>query len=201
MEAVGAFVAVYLVFCLVILGVSVVQYVLQSLGLYSMAKRRGINNPWLAWVPVGNVWILGCISDQYQYVARGLDKSKRKLLMGLYVVVCVMLTVYFALIIGVMATEHMEGTSAVGALSMVFVGLGMIVISVWYSILVYMAQYDLFRSADPGNATLYLVLSLLLGSIVNTILIFICRNKDGGMPPRQVAAPVAVPSDPWQGTE
>ena len=50
---------------------SVVTYVLTSLGLYTMAKRRMINHPWLSWVPVANMWILGSLSDQYRYVARG----------------------------------------------------------------------------------------------------------------------------------
>jgi hypothetical protein len=75
----------------------------------------------------------------------------------------------------------------------------MFAVSVWYSILVYMAQFDLFRSAEPDNAVLYLVLSILIGGIVNAILVFICRNKDGGMPPRRVVEPVAAPVEPWQG--
>ena len=47
-----------------------VQYVFQSLSLYAIARRRGIAHPGLAWVPVAYSWILGSISDQYQYVVR-----------------------------------------------------------------------------------------------------------------------------------
>ena len=67
-ESVGVavFVIVYLVILLVALGFGMVWYVLQSLGLYTIAERRGIRNPWLAWVPVANMWVLGSISDQYQ---------------------------------------------------------------------------------------------------------------------------------------
>ena len=56
---------------LLVLALSVVMYVLSSLGMYRIAQRRGIRNPWLSWIPVGNMWILGCISDQYQYLVKG----------------------------------------------------------------------------------------------------------------------------------
>lgn len=44
---------------------SVVLYVLQALGLQTIAKRRGIRHGWLAWLPLGDLWILACIADDY----------------------------------------------------------------------------------------------------------------------------------------
>ncbi|MBQ2244498.1 MAG: hypothetical protein II320_01520 [Oscillospiraceae bacterium] len=199
MEALAGVVAIYLVFCFVILGLSLVQYIFQSLGLYTIAKRRGISKPWLAWVPVGNVWIMGCISDQYQYVARGLNKNKRTLLMWLNVIMVVLLGLYTAFMVTMIIAQENGDYMMTGALGIMLLALVMFAVSVWYSILVYMAQFDLFRSAEPDNAVLYLVLSILIGGIVNAILVFICRNKDGGMPPRRVVEPVAAPVEPWQG--
>lgn len=199
MEALAGVVAIYLVFCFVMLGLSLVQYVFQSLGLYTIAKRRGISKPWLAWVPVGNVWIMGCISDQYQYVARGLNKNKRTLLMWLNVIMVVLLGLYTAFMVTMIIAQRNGDHMMTGALGIMLLALVMFAVSVWYSILVYMAQFDLFRSAEPDNAVLYLVLSILIGGIVNAILVFICRNKDGGMPPRRVVEPVAAPVEPWQG--
>ena len=43
--------------------VALVLYIFQSVALYSMAKNRGIANPWLAWLPIGNHWIAGSLSD------------------------------------------------------------------------------------------------------------------------------------------
>lgn len=197
MEMVGIAFGIYLVFYLVVLGLGLVQYVFQSLGLYTIAKRRGISKPWLAWVPVGNVWIMGCISDQYQYVARGLNKSKRTALMWLSATLVVFVGLYIVfLVMMIIAQESGDYHMISGVLGILLAAFAMLGISVWYAILVYMAQYDLFRSAEPDNAVLYLVLSILLGSVVNTILIFVCRNKDGGMPPRRMAEP--VPVSPWQ---
>ena len=78
---------------------SVATYVLTALGLYTIAQRRGINKPWLAWIPVVNVWTLGCISDQYRYVVKGEKKSKRKVLIGLNIAQAVCVLVFFVLMI------------------------------------------------------------------------------------------------------
>lgn len=45
-------------------------HIMGALGLYRIAKRRGIHAPWLAWCPVGQDWLLGCISDQYLCVTQ-----------------------------------------------------------------------------------------------------------------------------------
>ena len=57
---------------------SVACYVLEALSLYTIAQRRGIRKPWLAWIPVVNVWIVGSISDQYQYVVNRRIQNRRK---------------------------------------------------------------------------------------------------------------------------
>ena len=64
----------------------IAMYVLTALGLYTMAKRRAINKAWLAWIPVVNCWLIGCISDQYRYVVKGQIKSKRKSLLTLTII-------------------------------------------------------------------------------------------------------------------
>ncbi|MDA3844976.1 MAG: hypothetical protein PF505_00330, partial [Vallitaleaceae bacterium] len=56
-----AFLAFFGFFIIIILLVALAGYVLCSLALMTMATNRGIENPWLAWIPVGNMWILGQI--------------------------------------------------------------------------------------------------------------------------------------------
>lgn len=70
--------------------VSLAAYVLQAIGLYTIAKRRGIPHAWLAWVPVGCVWILGSISDDFKSRTTGRPHNKRKLLAALSVVLLVL---------------------------------------------------------------------------------------------------------------
>lgn len=186
-------------------GLGVLVYVLQALALYTIAERRGINKPWLAWVPVVNVWILGSISDQYQYVVNRKVKNKRKVLLGLsiaFTAIMVFLIVFviWGLLAGLLMMEPAwdAGTvpiqsdavrDAIGALLVV----GLLLIAVWvmlivYLVFYYMAMYDVFRSSDPRNSTLYIVLSIVCNFVVDgvyCIFLMLCMNKDLGMPPRK----------------
>lgn len=56
---------------------------MEAVALYTIAKRREINKPWLACIPVVSGWILGSVSDQYRYVTKRKVKNKRKWLLGL----------------------------------------------------------------------------------------------------------------------
>ena len=44
---------------------------------------EGIRHAWLAWVPIGNNWILGSLSDQYRYLVKGKICRKRVILPAL----------------------------------------------------------------------------------------------------------------------
>lgn len=192
---------------------SLAAYIIMAVALYTIAKRRGINKPWLAWIPIGNAWIVGCISDQYQYLVNGAEKKRRRVLMVLELVmvlaaifvVLLFVSMLFSLLSGGIANlenlsteyliEHML-TPMTGILLLAF---PMMIMAVVYIVFFYMALYDIFKSCDPANAVLYLVLYIVLGmfiSIAPPILLLICRNKDLGMPPRE---PVYQPPT-WQST-
>lgn len=47
------------VFALIVLAIAIVVYVLQSIALYKLANKNSISNAWLAWIPIGNMYILG----------------------------------------------------------------------------------------------------------------------------------------------
>ena len=186
-------IGVVLVVLLVVLAFSAVFYVLQSLGLYTIAKRRGIENPWLAWIPVANYWILGCISDQYRYVVKGQVKNKRKIMLGLSIGTIVISTVVET-ISGVMMMSP-DGAGAAMALnsllSLVSSGVSIASMVFWH-----MALYDLYTSCCPSNNVVFLVLGIIF-SVTQPFFIFFNRKKDDGMPPRKpeyqpdMAAPVA----------
>lgn len=201
----------YLVYFLFILGVSIAVYVMRSLSLYTIANRRGIRKPWLAWVPVGDAWILGCISDQYRYVALGQVKNKRKILLVLNILMYAALVGILVLLVNLMVqtiglTEEMMQDyiltqmlgSAMGMMLLYLVLAGM---SIAVTILQYMALYDLYASCEPGNKVLYLVLNIFI-SITLPIFLLVCRKKDLGMPPRkQPVEPVQAIPEPWTNTE
>lgn len=183
---------------------SIVVYVLESLGIYTVAKRRGIRNPWLAWIPVANVWIWGSLSDQYQYVVKNKMTNRRWIL-----AVLSGLTVLFSLVMGgfyvnlivkiVTNMDTLKYMSEARAMQMVLQPmLGMLgtvmlmaVVAIVNTVFTYIALYDIFASMEPSNAALYLVLSILIG-VTLPFFIFCNRKKDGGMPPRR-SEPVLDP--------
>ena len=51
MDVLAAFVGIALIVGLIALIIGIVSYVLTASGMYAIAKRRGINNAWMAWIP------------------------------------------------------------------------------------------------------------------------------------------------------
>ena len=161
-------------------------YILTSVAIYTVSRRRGLNKPWLAWIPVINCWLLGSLSDQYQYVVKGENKSKRKWLIVLNVLKAVLWLLLIVLAIVAAGMLIVDDTREM--IGMVIALLGLILpfvaVTIAYCVIRYMALYDVYRSLDPANAVLYLVLSILF-SPTEPFFLFFNREKDQGMPPRK----------------
>lgn len=197
----GGFMIVWLVAVLFSYLFSILSYVLQSLGFYAIAKRRGIHNPWMAWIPVVNLWTLGSIADQYQYVAKGRVRSYRKVLLGLQIAMvgATVLFTVFSITAGVFAGMADSVGAAVGSmigpvLVFVVLYLAFFALAIVLSVFQYIALYNLFASCDPNNAVVFLVLSILI-NVTLPFFVFAVRKKDKGMPPRRQPNPV-VPQMP-----
>lgn len=173
-----------------VIGVAV--WLVKAWSLYRMACRRGLSNAWLSWLPVGHDWILGSISDQYQYLVRGKVRSQRKVLVGFSivstctVVIGLLFVVWVALDTALTLALHQTFPGYVpGALLflplLVLIGLVSGIVAV---VLRCICKYDLYRSCEPSSAVLYLVLGILF-SVCDAVFFWLCRNKDQGMPPRK----------------
>lgn len=188
----------------------IAMYVLSSLAIYTIAKRRGLNKPWLAWIPVVNCWLLGSLSDQYRYVVRGETKSKRKSLLILSIITMVLSVTVFvlAVVILVQAISGAMGNVSEAylvemmmgpAVSIVGLCLPLCGVAIAYAIIRYMALYDVYKSLDPANCVLFLVLSILF-SPTEPFFLFFNRNKDMGMPPRRQVEAAVGQQPQWQPT-
>ena len=195
---------------------SLAAYVFTALAIYTIAQRRGIKKAWLAWVPVVNVWILGSISDQYRYVVKDQVKSKRKVLLGLNLanavfVVAVSVSLIVTGISIFNAVLHHAAEEQLGWIAMRGIGitlllcLPMLVLSLIAFVFRAIALYDLYTSCDPQNNALYLILSLIPGinQVTQPLFLFLCREKDEGMPPRREnpTAPVFAEPEDYHYTE
>lgn len=162
----------------------IVMYVCQAIGLSTIARRRGLAAPVLAWLPLGNLWILGSISDQYQQLTvETLRNRKRTLLwLGLscLLVVAVFAAALWAAGSGILESEYPD-LSPVAA-GMGFTALFLLAGALWVLLRVfsYIAMFDLLRSCDPQRAVLYLLLCVIVYA-AQPFIVFALRNKDTGV--------------------
>ena len=190
---------------------AIASYVLTALALYTIARRRGLKSPWLAWIPVANSWLLGSLSDQYRYVVKGEIKSKRKILLFFRILITIMCLSLFGLLISLCARAFggiMQGVGPDALLEQILALVGNLLIvllplaciSIAYAVLRYMALYDVYKSMDPGNCVMFLVLSILFG-VTEPFFLFFSRNRDDGMPPRRQPVQDAPSGNDWVDTE
>lgn len=196
-------------------GLGVLVFILQALALYTIAKRRAIKKPWLAWIPVVNVWILGSVSDQYQYVVKRQVKNKRKVLLGLNIAMAAISAVILIAVVWMLAIMMLMAISipAISDLEILLSNLvyytgnnvalqtmlavaallsvPLAVLAIIHTVYFYLALYDVYCSCEPKNSTLYIVLSLVGNVVVDgayAIFVMLCKDKDLGMPPRKEVA-------------
>ena len=192
---------VFLIVLLAALFLGILFYILTAAGMYSIAKRRGILHPWLAWIPVANAWLLGSISDQYQYVVKGKVKNRRSVLLSLSIA-AMAISVVLCFLTGKPVDVYMAALAGIGGISILLI-LVSAVISTIYAVFRYLALFDLYTSCRADSGVVYLVVSMLF-SITEPFFIFACRKREDGMPPRRMDYqpdpnydPQQPPQDTW----
>lgn len=172
------------------LAIGIALFVFRAISIYKIARRRGISNVWLAWVPVCSEWILGSVADQYQYVVKGRVKNRRLplfllsvVLLGLHIAGAALSISTVTSVIRFVLTG--AGFPDVGRLVLLAVAStvqtgGMIACLVIRGFV----MYDVYTSCTSRNNVLFLVLGLLF-RVLEPVFLFACRNKEEGMPPRR----------------
>ena len=166
--------------------VSVITYVMTSLSLYTIADRRKIRNPWLAWIPVANFWIIGSIADDYDE-KNGIKRKWRITLLALYIIyIAIFLVGYIGMVVAaVLYMVRMDyGTFDMPmstAMISAFVGIYgfvilMALLSIAVSICYYICIFKIFESTVPERAVSYLLISLLV-PFGYPICLMSCRKK------------------------
>ena len=184
--------------------IGVATYVLTAMALYTIAQRRGLNNPWLAWIPVVNLWLLGSLSDQYRYVVRGENTARRKWLLGLSIATAVLWTaaIVVAVVMAGMLVFNSRADVFAPAMTLLGILLPLAAVTIAKVVIRCMALYDVYKSMDPANCVIFLVLSILF-KVTEPFFLFFSRNKDNGMPPRRQPEPAYTECEQpqWQSEE
>ena len=120
-------------FTLLWVALGIAAYVLTALGLYAIAKNRGMENPWLAWIPIAQLYIIGVIVKELKF-GESFTIPKMELVLPL-------------------------GALAVAVLSWIPV-LGWL-LSIAFAVVLIYSLYILYKKYVPEQAVLYTVLSCI----------------------------------------
>lgn len=115
----------------VLLGIAV--YVLTALGLYTIAKNRGMENPWLAWIPIAQLYIIGDIVKELKF-GTAFTIPKMELVLPL----------------GNLAMLILGGIPVLGWL-----------VRIAFAVVAVYSLYIMFKKYVPEQAVLYTVLSCI----------------------------------------
>lgn len=170
------------------LTVGIGLYVLNSVALFKLAKKRGIQNYGLAWLPIGSTWVLGKLADDVNICRRNKKTNfARNLLILNLVTVGIGILTYiaaFAIAISVigLGLEHTTPDDFVYSMLphvgiLILLALAIAVVSIASAVISYMALYRVFYGYSEDNATVFLVLSIFF-PILQPIFLFTIRNRE-----------------------
>lgn len=192
---------------LFVLALAVVSYILSALSYFTVAKRRGIAAPWLAWIPITQAWTLGSICDHYDGL-HGFERKWRKVLISLSIIVVgsaiLAEIVSYAQMLR-LALSDQRGYSyddweIIGMLGWIY-GAGIITIIVASAMSVCQAicMFKFYESCRPQDAVKYLLLSLLV-PLASPFCLMSCRKFDLGLPqqPSVTETQLPPPDEPWE---
>lgn len=166
-------------FYLMLLAVGITNYILSSIAIHSLGKRRGISYPWLAWIPVARNRALGAIADDYDE-QRGLKKRWGKTLLTLSIICTAGFVIMYAAFVVLLIASAGLATSDTEAIVMVLLSyiplLVIAVVGIVQTICSSICVYKIFESTMPDKSLLFLILYILV-PLAGSICLFICRTK------------------------
>ncbi len=172
--------AIFAAFGTVILltgGILLADYIMSSLGLMRLAKRRNTPNPWLAWIPVASAWLAGSVVDEYD-LRQGKIRQWRTILVILTASALVSLTFYIGefLALPIKANdiyfEEAVGSTARIVIWSIIAGIATTALRGCSTV----CMYKVYESTVPEKAVKYFLISLLV-PLGQPICLLLCSNK------------------------
>lgn len=140
--------------------IGIVLYLLFSFGLYTMANKRNIENPWIAFIPLAQLYTMGELIGPVKIANFDVDQP------GLYLL-----------------------AGAVGLWVLSLIPLLGIIFSLATAVLMGGALYFLFSRYTTDSTPIILTVVSILFLIPGPIIVFVLRNKDYIEPP-EISSPM-----------
>ena len=190
----------YLIFYCLVMVCAAYAYVFVSLGGQRMARKVGMSNPWMFWIPCANVYAMGNLADTQATLCEGKNTTYRKKMLAWSIVVAcaaipwaIAYTVFMVAAAanglldenGVLITldgaslEPLIGpTLFLLAVSLVFLALYIVYVVIYYKTL-----YRIFKLYAPDGAAGLVVLSVFVSVAIPAVFLKL-SEREPVLPPR-----------------
>ena len=190
----------YLIFYCLVMVCAAYAYVFVSLGGQRMARKVGMSNPWMFWIPCANVYAMGNLADTQASLCEGKNTTYRKKMLAWSIVVAcaaipwaIAYTVFMVAAAanglldenGVLITldgaslEPLIGpTLFLLAVSLVFLALYVVYVVIYYKTL-----YRIFKLYAPDGAAGLVVLSVFVSVAIPAVFLKL-SEREPVLPPR-----------------
>ena len=190
----------YLIFYCLVMVCAAYAYVFVSLGGQRMARKVGMSNPWMFWIPCANVYAMGNLADTQATLCEGKNTTYRKKMLAWSIVVAcaaipwaIAYTVFMVAAAanglldenGVLITldgaslEPLIGpTLFLLAVSLVFLALYIVYVVIYYKTL-----YRIYKLYAPDGAAGLVVLSVFVSVAIPAVFLSLSK-REPVLPPR-----------------
>ena len=164
-------------------------FALQGIGLYVMAKNRGLKNKALAFIPFVNIWYMGQLAGECNFFTQKVKRA------GMYAMIAQIITTILSLMVlsaemylwtkhGVpqvteLGTAYWTGLSGFSLTAARFYDISAYIVSIFqliYEILLVVLLMGLYKRYSPKNYTTLGILALFIPA-ARYIVIFVLRNR------------------------
>ncbi len=167
--------------------VSLLFYIFQSIGLFKMSKTLSFAHPWMAWVPIFNIYTFGKIGSRYVKQNGRSSANFGGWLTGLYIaqlitaIGCIASIIPFILTVFEMESTgtdiRPDNTVIVATLVLIISAFAVFIISIAYLVVYYIALWRVYAVFSNENATVFLIISILF-NVATPFIIFAIRNNE-----------------------
>ena len=187
----------YMLYSLFVMAYGAYAYIGMGLGGFRMARKIGMTNPWMFWIPMANVYAMGNLADQQAALCEGRSTAFRKKMLAWNIVIICAAMLFVIAMIPILVVATVYGTmdengtvtipeaymeDLVGpSLFFLFSFLVLLVLSVIYLVVYYKVLYRIFKLYAPDGAVGLLILSIFVNAAIPAVFL-ILSGKEPALP-------------------